>query len=858
MDLNDTHLTKIDRPLLEKLTQAKRGEVLRVAMTLEAGPTASAQGAPPALDPAQFADRTAYRQALIDQQQTRLAAALGDTIQTLQDLSLKTYGGTTSRVIVAEGTAEQILKSLELPGVNHASFDQTTKVQPPPDELTRATEALIAIAVPQIATIAGLILANVVGNRKTEPATRDGSANQQKFVKAFKDYVATYQANYGTLKPLGMRQEIALDEIYTAVRFLDGNALRQFGSVTEMETAFRDARHRRLRQQDSKTQAGIAVANATQFLMVLGAPGAGKSTFLRKMGLEALKGNRGSYEHRCIPVFLELKQLVDPKVNLAQRLVSAFETCGFPNAQAFTREAVEQGKLLILLDGLDEVPSDNLNRVIQAIQRFVDRYPKNRYIASCRIAAYRSKFERFTDVGMAEFDDAQIQQFIRNWFRSPEDQRANTAEKCWELLQEPNRKGAKELAHTPLLLTFLCLSYDRSLTFPNNRAVLYQKALRILLEEWAAEKRLDNQRKIYEGLSVDLEELLLAEIAATAFFEDRLFFSQKELVEQIKTFLANNLNAPKLLDGEAVLNAIVVQQGILVERAEDVYSFSHLTLQEYLTAQYVEKNPSRLPQVVSRYLTDESWREVFLLIAGLMTGEQGADSLLLLMEEQARSLINTPKLKALLHWADQATAGSEGAHKGVAKRSAAIFLALDRALDLALESSLDLVRSRSRDIDLVRSIVRSLDLVRSLTLACSRDIDLACSINLIRSPSRSLARDRDLARDLALALAFEKIKIFNSVNFTVLVAALEALRSQAPSTSKPYEIRRTFAERISQLWFDTLGLDSTVAQLSEDEVEALNRYLYANELIVRCKESAVRVSPQVWEAIEDRVLRLPD
>ncbi len=44
------------------------------------------------------------------------------------------------------------------------------------------------------------------------------------------------------------------------------------------------------------------------------------------------------------------------------------------------------------------------------------------------------------------------------------------------------------------------------------------------------------------------------------------------------------------LDSEKVLNAIEVQQGILVERMEDQYSFSHLTLQEYLTAQYLVDN----------------------------------------------------------------------------------------------------------------------------------------------------------------------------------------------------------------------------------------------------------------------------
>jgi hypothetical protein len=42
--------------------------------------------------------------------------------------------------------------------------------------------------------------------------------------------------------------------------------------------------------------------------------------------------------------------------------------------------------------------------------------------------------------------------------------------------------------------------------------------------------------------------------------------------------------------------------------------------------------------------------------------------------------------------------------------------------------------------------------------------------------------------------------------------------------------------------------------LSQEEIKALDNYLYANHLIIQCKEAAVRVSPTTWEAIEARML----
>ncbi|WP_230966987.1 NACHT domain-containing protein [Nostoc commune] len=333
---------------------------------------------------------------------------------------------------------------------------------------------------------------------------------------ASNEYQKKYEERHGIIKVLGMREHVKLESLYTAVQFLDDDAIQSFESIENLENLYRQANSRRFQSQNCGKQEGIKVANDKQYLMVIGGPGAGKSTFVRKMGLEVLKGKKGEFKHACIPVFIELKRFASSNINIEAFIAEEFRICGFPSPEKFTAKALEEGKLLILLDGLDEVPTKNLTEAISEIQNFVDKYEKNRFIASCRTAAYRSAFRRFSDVSMADFDDTQIQQFIYNWFHSDVDKQEKTGEKCWELLQKPEHEAAKELAHTPLLLTFLCLVYDRSQTFPDNRSVLYRKALRILLEEWASEKRILRD-EIYQGLHTELEEILLSEIAYTGF-----------------------------------------------------------------------------------------------------------------------------------------------------------------------------------------------------------------------------------------------------------------------------------------------------------------------------------------------------
>jgi predicted NACHT family NTPase len=651
---------------------------------------------------------------------------------------------------------------------------------------------------------------------------------QQILFNASQKYIQNYTERHGCLKVLGMPEPVELEKVYTNVRFLERLNIRQFESIENLEKIYRQ--NRSFQPQNTLDLNGIQVANEKQYLMVLGGPGVGKSTFLRKMGLEALKGNEGGYRHKCIPVFIDLKRFESKEeIDTLQAIVEEFSICGFPDAEAATEKLLNSGKLLIILDGLDEVPGKVTNDVIEHIHNFCDKYDKNRFIISCRTAAYNHNFLRFTDVAMAEFSNTQIKQFIYNWFQSESDKKIDTAAKCWELLQKPINAGAKELANTPLLLTLLCLVYHRSQNFPNNRSVLYRKSLRLFLEEWAAERRI-MRKAIYEGLNTEYQEILLSQIAHSGFEIDQLFFGKRDVVDRIRFFLQDNLNAPKHLDGEKVLTAIAIHQGILVERAEDVFSFSHLTLQEYLTAQHIVDN-CQIQQLVDRQLTDRRWHEVFQLVAGLMRG--GVDDLLLMMEAKAQKYVNTSKLQGLLKWAEEATTDTHEDYSLSAKRATALFLAVAR------DSVLDFVTLLSPKLSSIMEITCTLNFARAVNYPRGKN-----------STSRALsdAFSRTVVKQL------DDFKIFKYVEFNTVVTRLNKIKNQAPRSYEPYRAHKGFNNRVSNIWFSSLKLNSALVNLSNEELEALDNFIYINSLIVRCKQAAVRVSSKTWSEIENRML----
>jgi hypothetical protein len=374
---------------------------------------------------------------------------------------------------------------------------------------------------------------------------------------------------------------------------------------------------------------------------------------------------------------------------------------------------------------------------------------------------------------------------------------------------------------------------------------------------------------------------------------------------------------PAEIDGEIVLRAIVAQHGLFLERARDIYSFAHLTFQEYFTARYVVENEARgtLPRLIEHY-DDFRYREVFLLTAAQLP--DASEFLALFVKRLVAHAKSRPAVGALLRQvAHKAFTVTEATRSSAAKSRAYLSLALalyfrperdldldpddvtelefayDKARDFVLDFASDHDPDVAPDLNLAVALTRfhgfasilkyELDLDRYLTL--SPDFDLTgvltrgSEIALARAGVLSRTHHRTLARDTALVntrLILELIAelpdkeasfwspvagefISAAVHQSAVLgdveteACLAALEKLVISASLESD-RGQLGIVTEELQSILETLDLIFPKLDKEDWYWLSRYIDGNRLLLACLEQAVVADR---EAIKDRLLLLP-
>jgi predicted NACHT family NTPase len=495
---------------------------------------------------------------------------------------------------------------------------------------------------------------------------------------------------------LGISQPVKLDLVYTELEVLTSPSNQRWLEVADLKANLAESKLSSLSAPACQTISALDAVKNNPKLVILGKPGSGKTTLLQHIALQCVTGN---LKPDCLPILISLRIFAASahKFSLLDYISQTWKS--FAISQEQVENLVNRGQILILLDGLEEIDRADSELILTQIQQFAEIYYQNSLVVTCRLGTQFYPLRGFSYVELADLNRQQVENSIKKWFvataRQSETEGLTKAAQFLELLQRPENLPILELTVTPILLSLLCSVFQERSTFPAKRSKLYQEALEIMLGRTNNSQAVRSEQ-IYDRLSLPEKIKLLSQIATGTFEEGNYFFEKSDVVQIIADYLPSittsiNTDPETLwLDSEEILLTIEGRYGLLVERAKGIYSFSHLTFQEYLTARKIvaSPNPDLLEESLQKLatrVTENQWREVIFLTVGMLPS---ADFLLDRLKVEINALFKAePYLQEFLRSIERKVSSTNLSYLPTAVRAFYFGLLYNRDLNLA--TSLD-------------------------------------------------------------------------------------------------------------------------------------------------------------------------
>lgn len=360
--------------------------------------------------------------------------------------------------------------------------------------------------------------------------------------------------------------------------------------------------------------------------VILGHPGSGKTFFLRWLALHATVADEFLGMTAPLPVLLPMAAYATvPRLpSLGDHMMETWLHVGQPAAHILDR-AMAEGRVLFLLDGLDEISDRHgRERAVRAIRDLADVAPDCRIVATSRITGYSAFPVAGEHIMIAPLEDVAITAFLRAWCElharglhgpgAAEKGRAQGESLARMVLENPQIRA---LAQNPLLLTILAIVQRAGVRLPDHRVELYSHVTQVLVERWNQVRSLAQTGGSLVPIRVADAVRLLGPVALSMIESgSRAAISRESLVRSIDASLkAGNLRA--ITTAEDALTLFQRSLGLIIEQGPGVYGFQHLTLVEYLAARELVRTGG-IEELCgdAERMSGSWWLEVILLAAG--------------------------------------------------------------------------------------------------------------------------------------------------------------------------------------------------------------------------------------------------
>jgi len=323
--------------------------------------------------------------------------------------------------------------------------------------------------------------------------------------------------------------------------------------------------------------------------VIEGVAGQGKSILLRYLTFKEYQ------ESQRIPIFIELRKLND-KGEIISFIKEAISSWIFLVSDELVSWVLRSGKIVLLLDGFDELKAKDVPNVIKDLESISQLYPQTQIVVTSRPdnAIQSSNFFKVLTIRPYEDDDrvGLIRKLV------------NDQDSCGNLVKALKESPLKvdELLTTPLMITLFVMTYRAKLIIPDSLSKFYEELFSVLIYKHDRTKP-GYQREFKSNLNESELQDWFEVLCFISKNENKLVFeSRQDLLDCIKKSISKKFQKE---DPSALLEDITKNLCLIIRDGNN-YSYIHRSIQEFFVASFFKKRPQDLAEQTYKLLDAKS------------------------------------------------------------------------------------------------------------------------------------------------------------------------------------------------------------------------------------------------------------
>lgn len=323
--------------------------------------------------------------------------------------------------------------------------------------------------------------------------------------------------------------------------------------------------------------------------VIEGVAGQGKSILLRYLTFKEYK------ELKRIPIFIELRKLND-KGEIVNFIKEAISSWIFSVSDELINWVLKSGKIILLLDGFDELKAKDVANVIKDLESISQQYPQTQIVVTSRPDNAIQSSNFFKVLTIRPYEDDERIGLIRKLVND-DDSFGNLV----KALKESPLK-VDELLTTPLMVTLFVMTYRAKLIIPDSLSKFYEELFSVLIYKHDRTKP-GYQREFKSGLNESELQEWFEILCFISKNENKLVFnSRQDLLDCIKKSISKKFQKE---DPSALLEDISKNLCLIIRDGNN-YSFIHRSIQEFFVASFFKKRPQDLAEKTYEHLDIKS------------------------------------------------------------------------------------------------------------------------------------------------------------------------------------------------------------------------------------------------------------